>query len=104
MNDSVPQHELDGGDPYQIYIHLMLGVSCDSCGQVLEIHPFFGENDEYSWDWYRIAADQARNAGWWISPFTLEGSHPMKSLCSTCCDKTQSILTEAEQAVRGNRR
>ena len=90
MNASLTQHELDGADHYQVYIYLMLMVSCDSCGQVLEIDPYFGENDQYSWDWYRVAADQTRRASWWISPFTPGGAHPMKCLCSACYNKTHS--------------
>jgi len=90
MSTSVPQHELDGADLYQVYIHLMLMISCDACGKVLEIEPSFGENGEYSWDWYRIAADQTRRAKWWISPFTQDGAHPMKCLCTACRDKTLS--------------
>ena len=90
MNTALPQDELDGADPYQVYIHLMLGVSCDSCERVFEIDPPFGENGEYSWEWYRIAADQTRRASWWISPFTQDGAHPMKCLCPSCNDKTHS--------------
>jgi len=84
MNASLPQQELDGTDPYQVYIHLMLVISCDSCDQVFDVEPPFGEGDDYSWDWYRIAADQTRSSGWWISPFTAEGSHPMRCICPQC--------------------
>lgn len=96
MSSSLPQHGLDGGDPYQVYIHLMLGVSCDSCAEVLPITPAFGEGNEYSWDWYRITADHARRAGWWISPFTPEGLHPMRCLCSACHNKIQPISIESD--------
>jgi hypothetical protein len=82
MMIDIPQSDLNMEDPYQVYIYMMLVVRCDKCGAYLNIDPPFGEDE--SWDWYRVAANQARSAGWHVSPFEANGDHPMICLCPLC--------------------
>jgi hypothetical protein len=97
---SMEQHELDRTDPYQVYIYMMLDVRCASCHVFLDIDPPFGKNDEYSWDWYRVAAEQARASHWWISPFDRDGTHPMLCFCPECCVKRTPLRGKRFRTIR----
>jgi hypothetical protein len=85
MNKEIPRPEVDPKDLYQNYLFLMLVVRCDRCLAYLDINPPYGE--DYSWDWFRVSADQTREKKWWIAPFSPDGSLPMECLCPSC--KTQ---------------
>ena len=94
MNTETPQTDLDMNDPYQWYIYMMLVVVCDRCETYLDITPPYG--DDKSWDWYRRAANQARDARWYLSTHPLNNEGLMTCLCPSC-------KTEAEPCVPASR-
>ena len=79
---SDPHRSITIEDPFQCCAALHLAFECAQCGKNELYEGVLG--GYLGVDWIRLAADAAREDGWFVAPWNARGEVDTTALCPSC--------------------